>query len=193
MQYDKSENVLKFKITPASVSFETVTFYSFLCGLIKHNGVLQKNFLHKKVLRERKRHTVCRIASARFANGGGGGTLSSLGLGGVPGVSPLSQVWWGGTPSSLGQGGTPFCWLGGGIPSSLGTGSYPKVPPIPGLDLGWDTPPHPDLGWGTPPSTSVDRLKLLPSLIIRMRAVIITFFEGNYWAKVIMIWHLYDM
>ena len=39
----------------------------------------------------------------------------------------------------------------------------------------WDLvhPPRPEKGWGTPPLASVNRLKILPSLILQMRAVTI--------------------
>ena len=41
-------------------------------------------------------------------------------------------------------------------------------------DLRWDTP-CPDLRWGTPSPQSVDRLKILPSVILRMLATKISF------------------
>ena len=68
--------------------------------------------------------------------------------------------------------------LGWGTPQSAGWGtpspSRPKWCTQPHPDLGWRTPPCLDLGWGTPapPPTSVNRLKILPSIILRMRAVI---------------------
>ena len=115
-----------------------------------------------------------------------GGTPSSLGPGGVP--HPV-----------LDQEGTPHPDLGWGTPCQQnGVQYWDGVPPHPHLDLGWGTP-HLDLRWGTlpvwiwdvvPPGmgsplprldlgrgtspplpASVDRLKLLPSLILRMRAV----------------------
>ena len=99
--------------------------------------------------------------------------------GGVPQDTPLSQVWLGGgTPSSLGL--HPFCWWGGypGIPPSWSWMGY-LPPPISRmgypscLDLGRGTPPTPSgpgMGYPLPPATG-NRLKLLPSLILRMRAV----------------------
>ena len=103
----------------------------------------------------------------------------------------------GGTPSQV-QGGTLSQVWGGTCPRS---GGYPvPVPPCP--DLGWGTPlarpgigysplarpgmgspPRPDLGWGTPPRPDwgtppptrcglTNKLKTVPSPILRMRAVI---------------------
>ena len=137
----------------------------------------EKHSYDKKVLlRERKRHTACRIASTRCA------ALSNPDLVGGEG----SQVW-GGTWSQVqgrypvpGQGGTPSqvwgrgypiqTWLGGVLwvfPPDLG---WSTPLPRPGigyphyLDLGWGTPlprpemeypPYPDLRWGTPPPPQV--------------------------------------
>ena len=133
---------------------------------------------------------------------GGGGTLSSHGLGG--GCTSSSLRWLGGGVYSilLTGGGTPFCWWGIPPCPRSGGGVYLRVPPSP--DLGWGTPhqqngvppwpamgyPHLDLEWGTPfcldlgwgtppqsrlemgyPPSSVNRLKLLFSFILRMRAV----------------------
>ena len=104
----------------------------------------------KDLLRECKRHTARRVASARYAalSNGGGYPIQSWG----EGVShPIMMV--GGypiTPSS-------HCG-GGGVPQVPLVQSWDGVPPP---DLGWGTPlsrsgmgypPHPDLGWGTPPS-----------------------------------------
>ena len=112
----------------------------------------------KVLLRERKRHTARRIESARFADGGRGVPHPVLDGGG--GGYPI-QSWMGGR--------VPHPVLDGGTPSSPGW--YP--PPLfrPGMGC-----PHPDQGQGTrprppPPPTSVDRLKILPSLILGMRAV----------------------
>ena len=69
----------------------------------------------KVLLRERKKHTARRVASARYA---------ALSNGGYP-----IQSW-------LGEGGTPFSPGKGGTPSS--PGRYPLPPP----DLGWGTPSH---------------------------------------------------
>ena len=85
--------------------------------------------LNKKVLlRERKRQTTRRVASARFAD-----------VGGVP--HPVLDR--GGTPSSLG-GGYPRV-----LPPDLGWGTTLSRKGCPPPDLGWSTP-HPDLGQGTP-------------------------------------------
>ena len=64
--------------------------------------------------------------------------------------------------------------------------SWWGVPPPPTIKAGWGTPHHPDLpgysppppsrpGWGTlpPPPEMVAKVKTLPSVILRMRAVII--------------------
>ena len=125
---------------------------------------------YKKVLlRERKRHTARRVASARYADlspdGGGGGRYriqSLMGGGGVP--HPVLDK--GCTPSSPGWGDTPHLVLDAGYPIQSQWGvpqvywswmEYPPVsrmgvPPCP--DLGWGSPPppsNPDMGWGTPP------------------------------------------
>ena len=94
---------------------------------MKHNS-------NKKVLRERKRHTACRVARARFADW--------LGVGGRMGV-PLVLTWGGG------GGGLPpsSSWMGVPHPADpfrRGMG-YPLSRP----GMGYP-PPHPDLGWGTP-------------------------------------------
>ena len=110
-------------------------------------------FHEKKVLlRERKRHTTRRVASARYA------TLSpDMGRGGTP-FNPGGGG--GGTPSSPG-GEYPICLdLGWGTPSSAGWGTP--------LDLGWGTPPSAE--WHTPlPSGpemgcphQLDRVSLMP-------------------------------
>ena len=122
-----------------------------------------------------------------------GGTPSSLGCGGYP-----IQSWMGrGTPSSLGQGlphpvldrGVPHVMiLDGGTSLSSGWGTpiqtWDGVIPI----QIWDEVP-PSAGWGTPiqtwdgvpPSASVDRLKILPFLILRIRALKISILntKGN--------------
>ena len=88
--------------------------------------------------------------------------------GGVPEVGyplagvPPSQVWWGGTWGGVPPGrGTPQPGLTGGVPKV----GYPPAGP------GWGTP-HLDLARVSPPPQGVDRLKTLPSLILRMRSVI---------------------
>ena len=153
---------------------------------------LQNFLVNKKVLlRERKRHTASRIASARYAalsNGWGGtpptihpdlvregGTLphhpSRPGQG-VPQVTPTIQSW---------DGVPPYPDLRWGIlPPRPGMG-YPPTQTLDGVP-----PPHLDLGRGTlppppPHPTSVDRLKILPSLILRMWAVNIMFNRYRFW------------
>ena len=130
----------------------------------------------------------------------GGYPTSGLGDGGTPsqvwGVPHRRSGW--GVPH-LRLGGTPSqVWTGGAYPiqSRLGV---PRVPPLsrPGMgyppDLGWGTPPdlswgtplprpemgtpYPDLRWGTPLQVWTDtqtRVKTLPSLVLRTRAVIIS-------------------
>ena len=119
---------------PLALDGNYVTFYVVRNGL---HGYLYEcscsQTQNKKVLLlERKRHTTCRVASARYAGGGGvphpvmGGTPSSHDGGGVP-----HPVMVGDTPSSHGEGGSPSshggghpiqsCW--GGTPSSHG--EYP--------------------------------------------------------------------
>ena len=135
-------------------------------------------FTYKKVLlRERKRLTARRVASARYAalspDMGGGGSVPHPVMDGR-GYPIQSWTGDGGTPSSLGQwvpiqswmregvphpvldGGVPHPVLdGGGVgtPSSFGWG-YSSHPDLgweyPRLDLGLGTPPHPDLGWVPP-------------------------------------------
>ena len=112
--------------------------------------------LNKKVLlRESKRHTARRVASARHAalsNGWGGGELP------YP-VLVVGEYPWYPPPSRPGLGGylpTIQTWPGGipQVPPTIQT--WDGVPPHP--DLGWGTPiqtcygvpPHPDLGRGTP-------------------------------------------
>ena len=139
----------------------------------------------KVLLRERKTHTARRVVSARYA------ALSNVWVGGdtpYPGYPPPSRPGLGSpphprpgmgypSPSRPGWGspnlqGTPN--LGWGTPPTIQT--WPQYPhPTP--DLGWGTPhlewgtPQPDLGWGTPLPASVNRLKILPSPILRMWAV----------------------
>ena len=91
----------------------------------------------KVLLRERKRHTARRVASARYADPSGG----------VPGVPPPSWTW-DGVPPKPRMGYPPR--PGMGYPLDLGWGTP--------LDLEWGTPPDlrwgtpPDLRWGTPPA-----------------------------------------
>ena len=146
---------------------------------------------NKKVLLcEHKRHTAHHIASTRYAalsNGGGGYPIQSW-WGGTPsshgGGYPI-QSWGGGTLSSHGRGYPRYppgqTW--DGVPPIQTWHGVPSHP-----DLGWGTP-CPDLAWGTPPSRPVmgypprpgmgypprceltNKLKTVPSLILRMRAV----------------------
>ena len=108
------------------------------CILVIQSNI--KIILNKKILlRERKRHTARRVASARYAalfNGGGGLPHPVLdGWRGVPypvldggGVTPSSPGWGeGGTPSRPGQ--------GVGVPHPV---------------LVQGGTPHPELEWGTP-------------------------------------------
>ena len=99
-----------------------------------------KIMIHKKVLlRERKRYTARRVASARYAalsNGGGGGE-------GLP--HPLLDR---GYPiqSWLGGGEYPIqSWLEGVTPLSRPGMGYPPIQTWDGVPL------CPDLGWGTLP------------------------------------------
>ena len=121
-----------------------------------------KQMQYKKVLlRERKRHTARRVASAHYA------ALSNNG--GYP-----IQSWVGGTPSSPIQGGFPIQSWPGEYPiqsfhhEDLGSGTPPiRWMRYPHLDLGWGTPLHqldavpplglwmgypPSAGWSTPQS-----------------------------------------
>ena len=115
----------------------------------------------------------------------GGGVTRPRSRGGT-----LSQVW-GGVQSQM----IIQTWLGGTHPDLVG--GYPGYPPQP--DVGWGTPPWPDLGWGTPqPDLGWDtpprpdwgtppprcgltnKLKTVPSPILRMRAVNIYTWIKNY-------------
>ena len=146
-------------------------------SIAETNSTTAEWIQNKKVLlHERKRHTARRIASTRYASGGGGLPHPVM-VGGDPIQSWLGgypiQSWWGvphpvmvgvphpvmvggtlGTPSRPGQGG----YHGSGVPPTIHT--WDGVPPT----------HRPETGY--PPPTSVDRLKILPSLILRMRAVI---------------------
>ena len=109
-------------------------FYLLQIHRMKHSS-------NKKVLlRERKRHTARRVASARY-DGGGGGTPSQVQRG-YPVPGPGREV-----PHPRSREGT-LSQLRGGTPSRPGWGE--GVPPS---IQTWDgvIPPWPDLGWGTPP------------------------------------------
>ena len=88
----------------------------------------------KVILRERKRHTTCRVASARYADlspdpvldGGGDGTPSSPGQRGY-----IIQSWmgvpWG--PPSRAEWGYPPTWTWDGVPPSRPGMGYPTSSP----------------------------------------------------------------
>ena len=129
------------------------------------------SFNKKVLLRERKRHTAHRVASARYAalsNGGGGGTPSNPGWG-----VPHPVLYWG-VPHPVLAGGYPV--LAGGYPIQSWPGGYTiqswlgDTPHRP--DLRWDTP-CPDLGWGNPLSRCglTHKVKILPSPILRLKSV----------------------
>ena len=117
---------------------------------------LQNFLVNKKVfLRERKRHTASRIASARYA-----ALSNGWGEGGSPDTpAPSIQTWSGrGVPSPTIHPGQVRGYPR--YPSTIQTwsGGTPGNPHNP--ELGWGTPPtqtwdwvspHLDLGWGTPP------------------------------------------
>ena len=164
------------------MTINIVTFISSfkLCHLLNSSTCLKNsidffpevNLIYKKVLlRERKRHTARRVASARYAalcNGGGGTHLRS---GGTP-----SQVWVGGTPSQVrgvphlrsGWGGVPHPRSRWGVPHfKSGFGGYPisgwggtlsqdRGYPIPGQGKGgtpsqvWVRGEYPISGLGVP-------------------------------------------
>ena len=90
----------------------------------------------KILLRERKRHTARRVASACYADLLGRG-VPHLRSGGEP-----ISGW--GVPHPR-VGGVPHPRVGG-VPPRPGMG----YPPPPTPDLGWATP-NPDMGWVTPP------------------------------------------
>ena len=82
---------------------------------------------------------------------------------GTPHHTPYPDKGWGTCP----------VWTWDGVPScpDLGWGNPPSAGWCTPLDLGWGTPP-PVWTWdGVPPPESVNRLKILPSLIVRTRAV----------------------
>ena len=167
-----------------------------------------KRFGNKKVLlRKRKRHTTRRVASACYAglspDGGGGGYPIQSWMGGG-GSTPSSPGW--GIPHPVLGGGTL-----GYLPVSTWDLTWTGVPPIKTWDRGTPCPdvgmryppPHPDLGmgylpppvqtwdWVPPPHlqgrvppTSVNRLKILPPLILRMWAV--TSLTQTFWTYTIL-------
>ena len=115
----------------------------------KSSLFLVSNTNKKVLLRERKRHTARRVASARYAalsNGWGRGYPSSPGGGG--GTPPTIQTWsWGGVPSTI------QTW--DGVPPTIQT--WDGVPPRPGMGYSptqtWDgvpPPPRPGTGYSPP-------------------------------------------
>ena len=82
-------------------------------------------------------------------------------VGGYPGYPPTIQTWDKVPPPSRPGQGVPW------VPPTIQT--WDGVPPPTQTSDG--VSPNLDLGWGTP-LASVDRLKILPSLILRMRAVL---------------------
>ena len=116
----------------------------------------------KVLLRERKRHTDCRVASTRYAApaGGGGVPQADAPLLGVPRTgAPCWGVPWVGTPlPGVPQAGTP-----------LSGGTLGRCPPA----WTWDgVPPPPSAGWGTPlPDVNwhTDWKHYLPSYYVRGR------------------------
>ena len=138
----------------------------------KHNSIFLFN--KKVLLRERKRHTAHRVASARYAalsNGDGGysrypPTPSRPGWGTPPrnpdlaGVPSTIQTWLGHPPSpSRPDWGTP--------PPTIQTWlEYPPSRPGIGYPQTCDgLPPRPDLWWGTPPLSRcglTHKVKILP-------------------------------
>ena len=142
----------------------------------------KKYSTNKKVLlRERKRHTVRSVESARYAalspdergrgGRGYGVTPSSPGQGEYPevplhldldGVLPPTWTWdgivpppwtWDGVPPHLDLGwGSPSVWTWDGVPPISWMGTSH-------LDLGWGTPPPPIQTWdGVPPTSPVGRM-----------------------------------
>ena len=120
---------------------------------------------------------------------GPGGTPSQVQGGySIPGPGGTPSQVQGGTPSQVQGVPHPRSGVGWGYPIP-GPGGYPVpgwgYPPPPYLDLGWDTPlPRPGMGYppypawdGVPPPEMVDKVKTLPSVILRMRAVIIFFLK----------------
>ena len=117
---------------------------------------------------------------------------------------PIQSWMGGGTPSSLGQwgggyhiqswmGGTPSPRSGRGVRHSA-DGEYPIQPGMgnpPSLSRPGMGYPPPIQTWdGVPPlpPASVDRLKLLPSLILRMRAVKTIFLQRTGYCDVMCVW-----
>ena len=120
-------------------------------------------------------------------DGGGRGIRSSPGRGG--GSYPTQSDWGGGAPSCPGWGrgnSSSPGWGGGGTQRYLLTwdltwmGEYPPSRTRMGypltLSYEWGIP-QTDLGMGYPLQVWTDRLKILPSLILRLRAVMTSVVE----------------
>ena len=108
---------------------------------------------------------------------GAGGTPSSLGQGGYPGVLPHLDLGWGTPPTWDGV--PPISWMGYPL-TGPGMGYPPAwawdgVPPM--SWMGYPPPPGP--GTGVPPWSAVNNVnrqtpvKTVPSLVLRTRAVMI--------------------
>ena len=160
--------VLFAKVTAFVVSagdFSEAGWYASWCA------VTAKFRINKKVLlRESKRPTARRAASARYA---GGGLYPIQSWWGVPRVPPTIKTWLGGTPSSHGRGVPPPSRPGMGYPPPFKPGMGTPPPSRP--EMGYPPPPPTDLGRGNPPPESWTDTHLwkhnLPSYV-RMRAVI---------------------
>ena len=132
-------------------------------------------FNEKVLLRERKKHTARRVASARYAAVSWGGYPIQFWMGGYP-----IQSWMGGYPIQTWDGVPPPCQLDGVSPClDLGWSTPHQLDGVtpPGPQIGYPhqldgVPPHLDLGWGTP--WNVNRqtpVKTVPSLVLCMQAV----------------------
>ena len=110
---------------------------------------------------------------------GGGGPSTKIFFPQSEHVPPLTQTWtWYPPYLDLDLGPPPtqtWTW-------DPPTRTWTWDPPHPDLDLG---PPHPDLDLGPPPRVWTDKLKTVPSPILRMWAVIIFIFDPlsiQWWA-----------
>ena len=150
-------------ITDHNISFCVGSF------TLKFVSYLQLMNNKKVLLREHKGHTARRVASARYC---GGRVPHPVMVGGTPGTPPPTIQTWLGYPLPP--------------PSRPGPGGYPRYPPPHHPDLAGVTPPpphHPDLAGLPPPPPSrcwlTNKLKTVPSPILRMRAVKILFCRMN--------------